>query len=146
VSDRDEPTALEAVESRRAARKAELAEKRDAQRILDLEAIDALEIEHGDSNVAVLDVPYTPGLPTCVAARCPKPEEIKRYRSRLKAKKGEQVDAVEAAEELASICRVYPSDSEVYARMLSARPGIHVQLGVAAVGLAAGSEEARGKG
>jgi hypothetical protein len=75
----------------------------------------------------------------------PKPAEVKRYRSRIKPdSKGRPGDAVAAAEELAAVCRVYPDD-DTYAALCEARPGIHVQLGVAAIQLAAGQAEDQGK-
>jgi hypothetical protein len=136
---------LEAIEARRAERKAALDVQRKAQRVIDLAALDALEVEHGDSNVATVDVPYSPGLPTLAAVRCPKPPEVKRYRSRVKPdSKGRPGDPVAAAEELAAVCVVYP-DPDAYAALCEARPGIHVQLGVAAIQLAAGRADDAGK-
>lgn len=129
----------------RAARKAKAAEARNAQFALDLEAIDQLEIEHGDGNIAFLEVPFTDGLPVLVACRTPKPAEMKRYRSRLDVKPGKKPDTVAAAEELASVVRVYP-DPEVYAELCAARPGVHVQLGVKSLELATASEAEEGKG
>jgi hypothetical protein len=138
---------LDAIEAQRAERKAKLAKQAEAQRAVDLVKIDALEVEHGDSNIKVIEVPFTPGLVTLAAVRAPSPPEVKRYRSRVKpnAKTGEPGDAVAAAEELASVCRVYPGEDE-YAALLEARPGLHVQLGVAAIQLAAGRAEDAGKG
>lgn len=139
-------TPLQVVEAKRAARKASLEAQRDEQRAIDLEAVYNLETEHGDNGVAVLNVPYTPGLPTLCAARKPTAPEMKRYRDRCRPRKdGAQIDGVPPAEELAACCRVYPSDV-VYADMLADRAGIHVQLGVEALKLAAGSAEAEGKG
>jgi hypothetical protein len=131
---------------RRAARKAELADKAAEQREIDLDAIDALEVEHGDSNIAVLTVPFTPGLPVMVAARCPKPAEIKRYQTRVRTKKdGSAGDPIAAAEEIAACCRVYP-DGDSYDALCTARAGLNVQLGVAAITLSAAKDEAEGKG
>jgi hypothetical protein len=137
---------LEAIEARRAARKEALQQAHDAQRVKDLEAIDALEIEHGDSNIATLEVPYTPDLPTMIAVRCPKPVEVKRYRDRVKPKKdGSPGDSLGGALELAAVCRVYP-DADTYAALLEARPGVDAQLGLLAIQLSAGKAEAAGKG
>ncbi len=133
-------SALEAIEAKRAARKAKLDEQHAEQLATDLEAVDALETEHGDSNVAVLRVPFTPGQPALCAARCPNTHEIKRYRDRIR-KDGGKGDPVAAAEEIAAVCRVYP-DADTYKAMLDARPGIHVQLGVEAVKLASGQADA----
>jgi hypothetical protein len=143
------------IEEKRAERKAANEAARLEQRAKDLEAIDALEQEFGDSNIATLDVPYSPGLPTMIACRTPNEAEIKRYRHELKAKKdGTMGDPVTAAELVAATCRVYPprgkngeaSDGdELYRKMLAARPGIHVQLGAEALKLASASAEDRSK-
>lgn len=134
---------LEEIEARRAQRKAKLAEDERAQRALDLEAIDALEVEHGDSSVAVVEMPYTSGLPTCAAVRCPKPAEIKRYQARLREQKP---DPAKAAEELGAVCQVYPPAGEDRDALHAARPGLLVQLGTEAVKLSIGRAESEGKG
>lgn len=128
------------LENKRAARKEALAKDREVQYALDLEALDGFEIEHGDSNVSTVRVPFTPGLPTMAICRCPKPVEMKRYRSRIKSKKGVDGDPMLASEELAAVCRIYPDD-ETYNKMCEARPGLHVQLGTMAANLSMGSAE-----
>lgn len=129
---------LEEIEARREARKAALREAQEEQRAADLEAVDALEVEHGDSNITLLDLPFTPGMPTLVAGRAPTTLEIKRYRDRVKPRKdGKPGDPVAAAEEIASVCRVYP-DADTYAQVLEARPGVHIQLGLEVMKLATG--------
>lgn len=136
---------LARIEAKRAARKAAIQEKCDAQKALDLEAVNDLEEAHGDSNIVVIDVPFTEGLPTLVAGRCPTKLELKRYRARVQPRKdGKPVDAVGAAEEIASVCQVYP-EKDTYALVLDARPGLHVQLGLAVLRLATGKAEEEGK-
>jgi|GEM_PF-5023240 hypothetical protein len=130
------------VEARRAARKAEQASKRAEQRVLDLEALDGLEVEHGDSNVAHLDVDAGPGLPTLAAVRCPRPAEVKRYQARLREK---HPDPVAAAEEIGAACLVYPPAGEQRSALLAARPGLPVQLGTLALELATGRAADEGK-
>lgn len=145
-------TPLEAKERARAARKAELAKARDAQRLIDLGAIEEIEIALGDSNVFVIDIPYTPGLPTCIACRTPTDPELKRYRHRVtsgaakneEGKSSDPLAGVKAAEELADVVRVYPPDAD-YAEIRKARPGVHLQLGTSAVSLAVGRKEQEGK-
>lgn len=133
-------------EAAREARDAELAEKRAEQKIADLDAIEALELERGESNVATAEVPYTPGLPVLVAARCPTEAEIKRYQARLrKGTDGEDPDPVKAGQEVGAACRIYPDD-ETFARVLKARPGVLVALGVAALRLAGAVRRDAGKG
>lgn len=145
ADDNQTETKLERAERVRRERKEALQAQADEQRAADLEAVNELEVEHGDTNVVMLDVPFTPGLPTCIAARTPNDAEIKRYRHRLRAhKEGEKPDTVRAAEELADLVRIYP-DADAYSKLRAARPGIHVQLGSAAVKLAAAREESEGK-
>ncbi len=134
------PDALDQIEASRAKRKAALAVAQRDQRVHDLKAVDELELRLGDSNVALLEVPFTPGLPTLAAVRCPTSTEIKRYQDRIKPRKDGSTEAIKAAEELAGTCLVYP-EAEVYAKLLEARPAIHVQLGAAAVQLAVGRAE-----
>lgn len=139
---------VEEIEARRSARKAALAEQERAQLAIDLAALDDLEVAHGDSNVARLDVPYTPGLPTMAVVRVPKPAEVKRYRARLKEK---NPDPQAAADEIGASTRVYPprppdETPDVFDAMCEARPGLVGQLGVAAMGLAVAREHDEGKG
>jgi hypothetical protein len=141
-----EKSPLELAEERRAERKAAANPARDAQRAIDLDTINELEITHGDSNVGVLNLPYSAGLPTIAAVRVPKPAEIKRYRVRITPKhEKDRPDTAAAAEELAAVCVIYP-DAEAYAALCAARPALAVQLGSKAVDLATGKAEAEGKG
>jgi hypothetical protein len=143
----EERSPLELAEERRAARKAETRAAYEAARAADIDAITDLEIEHGDSNVGVINLPFLAGLPTCVAVRCPKPAELKRFRVRVTPKhEKDRPDAAEAAAELAATCRIYPADKDVYERLCAARPGLASQLGGKAVELATGNAEAEGKG
>ncbi len=140
----------EAAEAKRAARKAALNPEYDAQRVTDIEAVDLLEQEHGDSNVKLINVPFSPGMPTCVACRVPNPNQMKRYRSRVKPGKDSRnrdkdIDYEGAAAELGESCRVYP-DKETFDRLCEARPGLLVQVGLRALELGTGEEEAEGKG
>lgn len=136
---------LELIEERRAARKAAVKEQYAEQRAVDLEAIDAIEAELGDSNVAVIDVPFTPGLPTCLAVRCPSTPEVKRYQSRIKgAAQNKEVDAIAAAEEIGLSCLRYP-DKEKRAAVIAARPGVVVTCGNEALKLAQGRAASEGK-
>ncbi len=146
---KDEPvkeTRLEAIERKRAERKSNLSEQRDEQRAEDLEAVDALEQEHGDHNVKTLDVDCGPGFPTLIAARAASPAELKRYRAMCKpGKNGGEPKYAEAGEQLGGAARLYP-DSATFAKILEQRPGALLQLGVAAVELATARESAEGKG
>jgi len=143
-------TKSQEIQERRDARKEQLEKLEDEQAAIDLELLDALEIEFGDSNVSVIKVPFTPGSVTRVATRTPKPEEIARYRHRVKPKKiGEMPNTTEGAAELAALTRIYPkrdADGDAaWSLILAQRPGLDTQLGQAAVKLALGSEEEQGK-
>lgn len=141
-----ESSRLARIEAKRAARKANLDAQREEQLATDLEAIDLLEEQYGDSNIRTLEVPFTPGLPVLCAVRTPDPAYIKRHRETLKPKRNakEDPDAMAAAIVLGAVARVYP-DAEVYAKLLEARPGIDVQLGLLAAKLVAGKIEETGK-
>lgn len=134
------------LEASREKRKAALAEARAAQKLEDLKAIDALELELGDSNVCIVELPYTPGLPVLIAARCPSSTEVKRFQDRLrKGKDGDDPDPLAATREVGAACRKYP-DAETWAKVLEARPGALLQLGNEAMKLAAGRIRDAGKG
>jgi hypothetical protein len=137
---------IEEIQKKRADRKAALADQELAQRALDLEAVDALEVQHGDSNIDVVDVAYTPGLPTCFAVRVPTDPEMRRYKSRLKGiANSKDVDAIAAAEELGESCLVYPA-ADVREQMKAARSGALSICGTAALKLCQGRLSSEGKG
>lgn len=133
---------LEEIQKAREVRKAALLEKRDAQRAIDLEAIDALEIEHGDSNIAIVELDYVEGLPTCAAVKVTPPAVLLRYQARIRNEDKTQVDA---AKEVCDSCRVYPADDEVWKALLAVRPALHTQLGVEAINLGRGKSAAEAK-
>lgn len=148
---------LEELLEKRAKRKTEREDAERAQKLTDMLAIDAIECELGDSNVSVLEVDFTPGLPVCLAVRTPTETEIKKYRARLqKRTRDGQADPtapVEAAHDLVDSVDaiggkgpllVYP-DRATFEKMLEARPGIKVQLGVAAIALSTARAETQGK-
>lgn len=133
------------IQARRSARKAAQRDEQQAQRCLDLEALDALEQEHGDTSVKAIEIPYTPGLPTMVICKAAYAIALQRYRDSVKAQgDGRTPDYVKAGEQLASLCVVYP-DADTYAKVREARPGVHLQLGMAALELATGRAQAEGK-
>lgn len=140
-------SSIDEIEERRAQRKANLDEDRKVQLAVDLEALDALEIQHGDSNVARLNLPYSPGLPTFCVVRTPNQHETKRYRFMCADKTiADESDRLQrAAEALTAVTLVYP-DKDVFERVKAARPGVASQLAFVAVKLATGREDAEGKG
>lgn len=135
---------LAEINARRAARKQLQAQAATEQKVKDLEALDELEIKHGDENIAALDVQYVSGLPTIVAVRTPKSVEMKRYRARVKGADKNPELAVQAAVELAKVCLVYP-DGETFARMAEARPNLEVDAGALALNLCISARQAEGK-
>lgn len=137
---------LAEIEEKRRARREALAAQAEEQKVADLEAVNELEERYGDNAVTIIHVPPTPGQPTLVAARAPNKAEVRRYRDRCATKpNGKPGDSTAAAEELAAVCLAYPS-KEIFAEMLEARPGLQLQLGVAAANLATGREADEGKG
>jgi hypothetical protein len=118
------------------------------QKVKDLDAIETVEASLGNTNVAILDVEYTAGLPACCACRTPSDPEMKRYRHSAKPKRQDEpltAHAAAAAEELAAVVLVYPAP-DVFAEMCAARPGIKAQLGSLSLKLATGRAETEGKG
>lgn len=143
----DEKSPLEVIEARREARKAELKKQRDAQRAIDLEALNSLEIEYGDENISALDIAFLPGQVTLAAVRTPTSPEVKRYQSRIRpTREGRLGDSSAAAEEIGASCVVYPSKGEQCDALFAARPGLLVNLGMRALDLSTGKAEAEGKG
>src|SRR4051812_35639616 len=110
---------LEAIRAARAARQADLQTQQDAQTVVDLTALDRLETELGDSSVAFLTVPFTPGLPTMMIARKPTKAELMRYRAQVKVKPkangagDSEKTPTEACEVIADTCILYP-EAETY--------------------------------
>ena len=113
---------LAAVEKRRAERKAALRIERDAQRVVDLERVDELEVEHGDESVKVVNIQWSKGMPTLCVVRCPTRPEMKRYQDRIRAK---NANTVTAAEEVSACCVLYPNKDQL-AALYENRPGLPV--------------------
>lgn len=131
----DDATKIAEIEARRAERKAATKKERDAQYLIDLQRVEALELEHGNDRIEVLAMPsFTPGLPTVVVVRTPEPSKFERFRQMVR-KAGKSAEAIGAAKDLlASSCIVYPDD-ETYGRMREAWPSIHDNAGVEAIRL-----------
>jgi len=137
---------VEAIEERRAARKARLEAERKAQLAVDLEAVDKLEVELGDSSVAVIELPFTPGMAALAAVRCPTKHELKRYQDTIRPRnvEGKLGDATAAMTQFGRACLVYPTGAELD-KLLEARPGLPTQAGTEAMTLSKGRAEAEGK-
>ncbi len=117
-----------AIQERRAARKQELAKAREQQFAKDLEALDALEAEHGDESVAALDVgAWKPGHPSIMVVKSPGGTQLyKRYTDQVR-RAGKNGEAIGKAQELlGESCIVYPSDEKERAAFFDAYPGAKV--------------------
>jgi hypothetical protein len=137
------------IEESRAARKAAREEAKAAQRVRDLEAIDALEQEHGDDSIKTLAAPrFVEGLPSLVAVRPPTASEYKRFQDQILRAKENLSERSKAVNLLAESCWAYPSKDEkdLRGRIAEAFPGILSSLGIAATKLAEMEIQEEGKG
>lgn len=137
---------VEEIEAARAERKAKLAAAKAEQFAADLEALDALELEHGDDKVRRVDLnAWAPGVPTFVVVRMPSPIEFRRYQDQVKTQgNGKPGDVVRATHAVADACIVYP-DADTYKRVREASPGVHVIAGTTAVDMCAAKAAEEGK-
>jgi hypothetical protein len=138
-------------EAERDAKREAFEEARASQRLDDLDALDALILEHGevDVDICVLDVSLPVGMPTMIVAKCPGDYEVKQYRHTVKDRKDGrnrviEGDAAAGAELIADTCVVYPK-GDTLEKLYAARPGVKQQIGVLAVNLTCGRKEATGK-
>lgn len=137
---------VEEIEAARATRREAAKAARDEQRLKDLEALDALELEHGDGRVKDLDLPaFVAGLPTLVVVRTPQATEYKRFRDQQRRAGGKGEESGKSMDLLATTCVAYP-DPETYKRVCDAFPGTHDAAGLAAIKLAEAKGAAEGKG
>ena len=141
-------TAQERLADRQKARadaRAELAEPKAEQELSDLDALEALEAEHGADRLAQVDIAHAPGFPTVAVVRTPNAPEMKRFRDTAKGIGGRDGDYPKAQEELADTCVVYASDREVYQKLVERFPSLKPLLAEKCILLAAGREQARAK-
>jgi hypothetical protein len=135
---------IEEIQAARAARKAVGSAAREEQLAKDLEALDALELEHGDDRVVSLELPaHIPGLPTIIVGRCPSKDYFKKFQDMVRRAKGDLVRIGPATDQLADVCLAYP-DAETYKQVREAFPAIHDQLATAAAELARAKDSAAG--
>jgi hypothetical protein len=141
-------TKIEEIEARRAARKAELAKAQADQFAADLEALDALEVEHGDGAVARLDLErYVKGQPTFAVLKTPSGAQYKRFCDMVSkaVEKNNQVARRAAQDTLAESCWIYPANSDQRKAMLDEFPGLLVSIAVRATQLVEGRAAEEGK-
>jgi hypothetical protein len=145
------PATLADIRARRAKRAASIEAQREAQLVVDYEAIESIEDELGPSNVSVVELnAFAPGLPAAFAVKVMPPAVGKRYHDRLKPQQGRSgqmkpVDAISAVEEVGAVCLVYPPAGETRDALLDARPNLLAQAGGEAIKLAEGRAESEGK-
>ena len=138
---------IEEIEARRAARKAQTKAAFEEQYATDLEALDALEVEHGDHAVATykLDADrWKPGLPTLVVVHVPE-SAYNRFRGMVRKAKDNAEARGAAADLLADSCVAYPA-RETYSAMRAAYEGLHDNVTIIASKLAEGKSADEGKG
>ncbi len=138
MTEKEPLSPLQMIRKQRADRQASLLKAEEEQLVTDLTALDAFETELGDSNVAFLKLPFSPGLPVHMIARKPTKGELARYRARVKPKregKEPEKTPTEACEEVADACVIYPSEEGLYERLCAERPGARAQLGQLALKL-----------
>ncbi len=117
---------IEEVEAKRAELRAASLAAKNTQKLVDLEAILALEVEHGE-DIATLEANrFVPGQPVVVGVKAPSADYYKRYQQKVRrAGVAKNSDALGAAgDELAKSCWVYPSEPEAQKAMLDAFPGL----------------------
>lgn len=137
---------IEELEERRAARLADLQKKRDEQLVVDLEAREVLEAEHG--LVAAVKVSrFVEGHPARAFVKAPDKNEYKRYVDRVGKAVGKENSRAmrEAQEELAKACWIYPATEEERDAMNEVHAGILTTIALAAAALAEGKKDEEGK-
>lgn len=139
----------EEIEKRRTERQKSLAEAREAQAVADLEAYDALEVEHGDGSVASLEVErHVTGHPTIVVVKAPSSPQYKRFVDMVgkAVEKNNMAARREAQNILAHSCWIYPAEDDARKAMLEEFPGLLVSIAVRAAALVEGKAAEEGKG
>lgn len=137
------------IEAKRAARKAGLSADREAQFAADLEALDALECEHGDGKVERLAVDrFVAPHPTFVVLKVPSSAQYKRFCDQAsRAAKANDPGARRTAENmLGEACWVYPATKEQRDAMLEEFPGMLLSIAIRAAKLVEANEVEEGKG
>jgi hypothetical protein len=128
---------IEEIEAKMAARRKAHDEARDAQLVVDLAAIDALEESRGEPLHKMTCNRFVSGQPVKVAFRAPSAGEYKRYRDMV-GKAMQQNDSaarVKAQEMLAASVVLYPGE-EARAAFEAAFPGTLLSLTIEAAKLA----------
>lgn len=119
-------TELEIIEERREARRKATGKERDAQYLLDMKALDALEEEHGEQNVKPLHVQaYMTGLPTFIVVKSPGGTSFHtRFVAEVRKANGNKQMEGMAQDRLGRSSIVYPVESAAVDAMLLAFPNM----------------------
>lgn len=128
---------IEEVEARRAKRRERHDADRDAQELVDMTAIDALEEQCGVVLHTMTSNSFKPGAPVKIAFRAPLAIEYKRYLDTvgIAQQKGDTKARRAAQETLALACLMYPQP-DGRAVMLDAFPGTLISLSIEAAKVA----------
>jgi hypothetical protein len=139
----------EEFEKRRAERRKGITpEAIEAQREIDREAIDAIEVEEDLLLDASLEVRnFVPGCPVLIGIRTPDEAMWKRFTQSVNRAndKGSADAKVAACEQLGRACLLYPSDAKVRSALLASNPSLITDVATRAAKLVALHEEAEGK-
>jgi hypothetical protein len=138
---------IAAIQKQRQARKDALHKQCEEQRANDLEALAALEDQHGSQAIAAYEIDpdrWTPGLPTLVVVHVPD-SAFNRYRTMVRKAKGNHEAMGAAGDMLGDVSVAYP-ESDVYRELRKAYQGLHDNIAVIAVKLAEGRAADEGKG
>lgn len=138
---------LARIDAARAERRAEHAEARKKQLVIDRAALLSLEDEHGFDSVSALSMSrYVDGLPTLVVVRAPTSAEYKRYVQMVRRTKSDDNEGKAKAQELlAESCWVYPQRDQQQA-VREAFPGVLLSIVLEVTRMAELQNEAEGKG
>ena len=136
----------EEIEARRAARRAEAMQGRAEQELIDLQALDDAEDQHGCQRVAEFPLDrHVVGLPCSVIVRAPTALEFKRYQDQVKNLTEKDASGrIKFGTQLGETCLVYPS-KEVFAQLKDEFPAMPLQIAERVVRLAIGARKEEGK-
>jgi hypothetical protein len=137
---------IEQIEKRRADKKSAYEADRNEQLLIDMEALEKAEDDHGIGRVVRVDMNgWKQGTPTMVLCRLPSTDELREYHESVHKNKGDARTALVAAENIARTLLLYPDRPTLV--VMSQRCGDIVSTaGAKAVVVAQGKVAAEGKG
>lgn len=139
---------IEDIKKKRADRKEQAAKDQAAQEEKDLEALDALEMEHGDSCVAPLRVDhFVKGHPMTIVIKAPSKIQYKRFCDQVGkgVEKNNMAMRREAQDLLAESVWVYPKEDAERKAMLEVYPGLLLSIAIEAQKLVEAKRAEEGK-